>query len=82
MEGLVWLVAALPLIKHVTQTKLHFPVSQVDRLISGMGFMCMSTGCLIMGFSQAWTPFVLGIYYANPSICSAFVDTQFKVLLS
>lgn len=82
VEGLVLLVAAIPVIKHVTQTRLRFPVSKVDGYITGIGFMCMSAGCLIMGFSQAWNSFIFGIYHAHLSTRSAFANIQFKALWS
>ncbi|CAH0021766.1 unnamed protein product [Clonostachys rhizophaga] len=61
LETFLVLVAVIPLMKHIAETKFHIAFRKVDMYIVRYGFFVMSFSCLIMALSTTLITFMLGV---------------------
>ncbi|KAH8719602.1 MFS efflux pump atnC [Beauveria bassiana] len=80
MEGLVLLAGVIPLLNMLLQKRFHMPSTKVDQLITRSSFALLGVGALVMGISQTWFLYMIGImvftlgWSAGPALKSVLTD--------
>lgn len=70
MEGLVLLAGIIPLLNMLLQKRFHMPSTKVDQLITRSSFALLSVGALVMGISQTWFLYTIGMSTPHVTIGS------------